>query len=287
MSISRDRVNRVVRRTAITMLITLLLTTVTYLEPINPFTEPNFDLTGVLGVAAYWIAASADAPSRDYPGILLIGLPLIALVVIQSCVAWKRRAAAAVAIAAILAVVQGGGAALNEYIVKPRFAVFRPNILALMTVVPSEVKQPAALSALRMSANGFYQLSASERSAYLQKILTPEIPLHRLVRQHWIDEPGYSFPSGHSFSAMLFATFFLAMGLLYCSGRQVWIFYFLVPWALAVCLSRPILRVHSTTDIFVGGLEGLVTGLLAFLLVTAGVTWFSRRVATREESAIT
>src|SRR6185436_8236458 len=87
------------------------------------------------------------------------------------------------------------------------------------------------------------------------------------VRGHWIAETGYSFPSGHSFSAMLFATYFLALGLTYFSGRRLWVFYLLAVWAVAVCFSRPILRVHSPTDVCVGAIEGVLAGVLAFLLV--------------------
>jgi membrane-associated phospholipid phosphatase len=66
---------------------------------------------------------------------------------------------------------------------------------------------------------------------------------------------------------MMFATFFLAMGLASCSGRRLWVFYLLVPWAVMVCYSRTILRVHSPTDISIGGLEGIIVGILVFLLV--------------------
>jgi membrane-associated phospholipid phosphatase len=66
---------------------------------------------------------------------------------------------------------------------------------------------------------------------------------------------------------MMFATFFLAMGLTYVSGRRLWFFYLLVIWAVAVCYSRPILRVHSPMDVCFGCAEGIVAGVFAFLLV--------------------
>ena len=98
-------------------------------------------------------------------------------------------------------------------------------------------------------------------------------------RHSWIEETGYSFPSGHSFSAMFFATFFLAMGVSHISTKRLRLFYLLLPWALAVCYSRPILRVHTPTDITVGGLEGLVLGFLAFLFVRAGLTAWHERIS--------
>ena len=105
------------------------------------------------------------------------------------------------------------------------------------------------------------------RSEHLRKILTPEVRLHERIRDHWIVETGYSFPSGHSFASMMLATFFMAMGLTYFSGRRLWVFYVLVVWAVAVCISRPLLRVHSPTDVCAGGIESIVAGALAYLFV--------------------
>jgi phosphatidylglycerophosphatase B len=97
----------------------------------------------------------------------------------------------------------------------------------------------------------------------------PAVRLHRLIRAHWIASSGYSFPSGHSISAMFFATFFLAMGLSWLSMPRLLLFYLLLPWAVGVCYSRTILQVHTPMDITVGGLEGLLLGVLAFVLVRA------------------
>ena len=57
------------------------------------------------------------------------------------------------------------------------------------------------------------------------------------LREHWIAETGFSFPSDHSFSAMMFALFFLAMGLSHVSDKRLWVFYLLPVWAVAVCFS--------------------------------------------------
>jgi phosphatidylglycerophosphatase B len=227
-----------------------------FVPPLNPFKLPHIDLTGSLAVAAYWIAESGGTI-----GIPLIGITLTALLVSRAGVPWKHRAAEALAVVLVLAALLGGGAALNEHMVKPFFAVPRPNIIELAELPPNA-------PALKMSVEEFYALpDTASRSEHLKKVLEPEIRLHECVRAHWISETGYSFPSGHSFSSMLFATFFLAMGLTYFSGHRLWVFYLVAPWAVAVCCSRPILRVHSLTDVGVGALEGITAGVLAFLLV--------------------
>lgn len=218
---------------------------------------PPIDLTGPIAQSAYWIAASGGTV-----GIPLIGFTMTALLVSRPGHSGKQRAAEAVAIVLALATFLGVGAYLNEHLVKPIFAVPRPNIIELAETTHA---------ALKMSAEEFYATMSTkaERSAYLTSVLTAEfeLPMDDYVRRHWIHESGYSFPSGHSFSAMLVATGFLALGLSYLSRARLWVFYVLVAWALAVCYSRPILRVHSPTDVCVGGLEGIVFGVLAFLLI--------------------
>ena len=129
-------------------------------------------------------------------------------------------------------------------------------------------------------------LSTRQRVSATRRVLETEPPpveLAPAVRRHWIQETGYSFPSGHSFAAVLFATFFLAMGVSYTRAPRVWLFYLLLPWALAVCYSRLILWVHTPTDVTFGGLGGLVLGFVAFLVVRAGLTASGARGRTDQK----
>jgi phosphatidylglycerophosphatase B len=155
-----------------------------------------------------------------------------------------------------------GGAALNEHVIKPMFEVPRPNIAYL---AGSEGSGP-----LGMPASAFYALEDEDaRRESLRAVLEadpPVIRMHHLIREHWIEETGYSFPSGHSFSAMFIATFFLAMGLTWFSLPRLLPFYLLLPWAVCVSYSRPMLWLHTPADIAAGGLEGLVLGVVAYVL---------------------
>lgn len=215
---------------------------------------PAVDLTGPVALAAYWISESGGTI-----GTPILCLCLALLIVGRDGLTWTQRGGELSVIILAPAVLFGGAAYLNEYVVKPSFAVPRPNIVGL-----------AKTSALGISVDAFYAIPTKQRrSEYLTTVLTPNVdpPMAELIRSHWIHETGYSFPSGHSFSAMLVATVFLGLGLTQFSGKRVWVFYGLVSWAIAVCLSRPILRVHSATDIFVSGLEGIILGVVAFTLV--------------------
>jgi len=247
---SRRRLSRI-------MLPAVALPLLTYVVPgLNPFMVPHIDPTGPLAVAAYWVAESGSPR-----GIPLIGMALTALLVSRPGITLKQRAVEALVIVLSVTILLGGGAYLNEHVIKPAFAIPRPNILEL-------AQTPSESPVLKMSAKEFYALPDKlARSTYLKTVLTPEFPLHERVREHWIAETGFSFPSDHSFSAMMFALFFLAMGLSHVSDKRLWVFYLLPVWAVAVCFSRPILRVHSPTDVCVGGLEGTLAGMLAFLLV--------------------
>ena len=248
----------VLRRLPWVMLPAATLPLLTYVVPgLNPFeVSHHIDLTGPLAVAAYWVAESGSPR-----GIPLIGIALTALLVSRSAITVKERAVETFVIVLSVAILLGGGAYLNEHLIKPAFAVPRPNILEL-------AQTPGETPLLKMSAAAFYALpDKSARSNYLKTILPAEFPMHERVRDHWIAETGFSFPSDHSFAAMMFATFFLAMALSHFSDRRLWLFYLLALWAVAVCLSRPLLRVHSPTDVCIGSLEGTLAGMLAFLLV--------------------
>lgn len=239
------------------MLLAWALLALTYVESgLNPFEPSHIDLKGDLAVTAYWIAQSGG-----WSGVPWIGLVMTGLVISRPGISWRRRRIEASVIGLTLVVLLGGGSYLNEHVIKPKFAVPRPNIVEL-------AKTPTSSPILKMSAAEFYEMpDKASRSDYLKTVLLPDPALDERIRDHWIAETGYSFPSGHSFSAMMVSTFFLAMGLSSFPRRGLWLYYALVLWAVAVCYSRPILRVHSSTDICVGGIQGIVIGVLAFLLV--------------------
>ena len=159
----------------------------------------------------------------------------------------------------IVLICAGGGALINEHVLKVQLKIPRPNIIWL---AGEEGDGP-----LQMRPDEFY---ASGDKTFRSEMLTgvlkqdpPPVELSSLIENHWIEETGYSFPSGHSFSAMFLATFFLLSGVTIITRKSLWIFYALLPWALAVCYSRPILRVHTPMDITIGSLLGMLVGLAA------------------------
>lgn len=224
----------------------------TYLLVLATFLLPPIPLDSWLARASVVVADSGSV--RVLPFVTVAAL---ILVVSRPGVELRRRFVEGLILLLCLLTFLGAMAWANEHAIKPAAAVARPNILAL-----------AEDGTLALEADDFYALGdKQDRRLHLEAHLDAlDEPLAPTVRAHWIEETGYSFPSGHSLAAMTFASFFLAIGLVWMTGwRRALVFCF-PAWALLVIYSRPLLRVHSPLDVSVGALEGLVVGLGAFLL---------------------
>jgi membrane-associated phospholipid phosphatase len=149
----------------------------------------------------------------------------------------------------------GAVAAINEFGIKRVVAVHRPYVKML---------EDKGL----LSADKFYaQPSRAERTAFLVKELgkienNPVVKsVDPNIREHWSVLAGYSFPSGHSVIAFLFAVIlaFVIENLIPKGRRLVWI---PLLWASGVCLSRVAMGAHSALDVTVGALIGGTVGIL-------------------------
>lgn len=190
---------------------------------------------------------------------LVVALAIF-VVVSREGIALRQRFHEAVAMGVVLFVFLGIGAIINEHAVKPLLNSPRPNIAELST-----------RGLLPESPDAFYSLpDKAQRSEKLRRTLAEaesSLPMLPSVREHWINETGFSFPSGHSTAAMLVASFFFCMALAVTRGRRSLLLFALLPWALAVCYARPVLRVHRPIDITVGALQGILLGILSFVCV--------------------
>ncbi len=170
----------------------------------------------------------------------------------------------------LVGVVLAGFARMNEYLIKPVFAVWRPSHQYII----EHTREQAELDSV-------YKLPLSVRQAYFTRLVREDPSQFRemspLILSHWLDEAGYSLPSGHSFNAFLLAGFltFLIVDL---NGqrRSVWS-VLPMSWAVIVGLSRVELGVHTPLDVTVGSGLGLLVsyGLLS-------IPWFNRLVVPRK-----
>lgn len=236
----------------------LLIAISLFLPALDSAKIPSFDLTSAFSGLTYWLTESGGKYGATLVGILMLGL-----LVSREGIARQRRLRESGVILTIVLIFAGGGALFNEHLVKATLQVPRPNIIWL---AGEDGSGPLEMTAEQFYASG----DKPARSAILAKVLRTEpgpIPLSPAIESHWIEETGYSFPSGHAFSAMFFATFFLLIGASCLTGRRIWLFYALLPWALAVGYSRLILTVHTPMDITLGSFEGLALGFFAWVIV--------------------
>ncbi len=249
---------RVYTRLAYIMLPACSALALAFVVPLlNPLKAPRLDLTGWVGGAAYGLAESGSELGAPY-----VALAMIIVVVSRAGLSPGRRCAEAAAMAAILTVLLGGASYLSEHQLKSWLRVPRPNIRELAS-------GEAGDSPLGMTPEEFYALpNKAERSEHLRRLAAAgrldAARLHPWVADHWIEETGHSFPSVHSLAVMTLATFFMAVGLTCLRRWRLAIVALLVPWAVLVCLSRTVLRVHSPTDVCVGAIAGCLLGALAF-----------------------
>lgn len=149
-------------------------------------------------------------------------------------------------------------AALNEKLTKPLLKAERPSHQFMLKAIES---QPII--------DSLYQLTKQERVAWFEA----QVQLHKeklqsidqKVLAHWVEEGGYSFPSGHTFNAFLLAMIF-AFGIAHNNKKPEWRAIFPAPfvWATAVGISRISLGVHTLYDVVAGAFLGIAfgTGLL-------------------------
>ncbi|MBL4844729.1 MAG: phosphatase PAP2 family protein [Planctomycetes bacterium] len=218
------------------------------------FALPPVRGDGWLAEAAYWVSFTGK---EGLAGVAFLGSALVVSGVFQD---WRDRGRWALAGLLTAALVVGGGALFNEYAIKRTLAVPRPF-----------VKRLAKEGVLGMTPEAFYGLGDKEaRREHLRKVLTPEVTpdLSERLRSHWVVETGYSFPSGHSYAAASCAALFVAWGLLAGVGgwRRIALAG-LLPWGVAVCYSRPLLGVHSPTDVSAGCAMGFAFGAGAACLL--------------------
>lgn len=241
------------------LIITYAFLPLTFLVPIVDSTrEPYFDLSSPFAITVYWIAESCSKL-----GAPIVGALMLLLLITREGIPGNRRIKETILVVLAVALFGGGGSYLNENVIKVGFKAPRPNIVFL--------SGPDGTGPLGMSPDQFYETGDKvARQKPLRDVLnadTTPVDLSPSVRAHWINTTGYSFPSGHSTAAMFLATLFLGLGVSYVLPPRRRLFYLMLPWAVAVCYSRPILRVHTPLDITVGGLQGIVVGFVALVVV--------------------
>lgn len=208
----------------------------------------------------------------------MLSVAAVVMLITRGGITPKRRSVDAGVLAVVMLIALVGNSLLNEHIVKPLFAVPRPNIV--------ELTEAGSLGAELPDAESFYATGDKEARRAVLGDLLPAVntpALSSLVRAHWIHETGYSFPSGHTTAAVTLATLLAALGSLWLDGWRLRLTTWIFPiWAVAIAYSRPLLGVHTAADVIAGALAGICWGILAAAVVTKAT---GRLVAKRQPAA--
>lgn len=116
-----------------------------------------------------------------------------------------------------------------------------------------------------LKVDSLYAVDVGERQKLLRKLIE-ERPgnfseIDPKVMDHWIEEAGYSFPSGHSFNAFLMGCI-LAFSF-YNSKREGIRMLYILPllWSVCVAVSRVAIGAHSALDVSFGSALGILVAL--------------------------
>lgn len=116
----------------------------------------------------------------------------------------------------------------------------------------------------------FYALTRGGRAAWLRENLADERRVPPVLLEHWTDETGYSFPSGHTSFVAVWAL--LGAALLWRVGACARIFCgVLMLWALLVQITRLALGMHWPAD--------LAASVAMGWLIVAGGAWLGPKIA--------
>lgn len=180
-----------------------------------------------------------------------------------------RRRRESGAMLGLIAVTLPTTALLNEYVLKRIVAQPRPSHVRL------------AEAGFILNLPAFARLDEDGRRDFLESRVggaalpgaAAALSVHPVVLAHWIDQTGYTFPSGHALNAFMAAVLFLGGTLANPTPRRRGLAAAMLGWAVAVALTRVLLLVHRPLDVTAGALLGAVLG---GLLAIAWWRWTQR-----------
>lgn len=169
-----------------------------------------------------------------------------------------------------LILIFGALAFINERVTKPILKLQRPSHTYMLHQ-----------TGLSTAIDSLYHLDKDARRDFFKSLLKTQ-PLKfkdidSAIQEHWIDESGFSFPSGHTFNAFLFAmilSYAIFHNRSYPRLRNLFILPF--AWALLVAISRVAVGAHSALDVSAGAALGILIGWL-FLDVDKTRHWLTRK----------
>ncbi len=129
-----------------------------------------------------------------------------------------------------------------------------------------------------VNLDSMYELEKEQRQKFLTELINGAPILKENIDQkvldHWVEEAGYSFPSGHSFNAFLLATI-LCFSIYHTRYRKLYFLPFV--WAVFIGVARVAIGAHSALDVSVGAALGMLIAMLFLYFDT------TRKLVTRKK----
>ncbi len=161
-------------------------------------------------------------------------------------------------------------ALINERYTKPILKSQRPSHVYML----SQTNHIEAIDSL-------YSLTKEERKLYFANLIKNNplsfTKIDPEIQQHWIKEAGFSFPSGHTFNAFLFAM--ILSYAIYKNRSKAHLknlFFMPFVWAILVAVSRVSVGAHTALDVSAGAALGIGVGML-FLYIDFSRHWLTRK----------
>ena len=162
----------------------------------------------------------------------------------------------------VLVVLLSSFAYLNEHLIKTSIRASRPS----HTYIVKQTKFNEKLDSI-------YNLAENSRRIFFRRVIAADTlsfgSIDPRILNHWVEETGYSFPSGHSFNAFLLAGIIAFAIYQNTPKRRRWLCVIPLVWASFVALSRVAMGAHTAWDISVGSAMGL---LLSYSLMSLRFT---------------
>lgn len=209
---------------------------------------------------AYWLTQSAG----KY-GTLIIVVVAGSFYTIR-LTTWIEKVRAFFKIVTVLLVILATFAYINEHVTKKILKYPRPSHAYVV-----------AQTGQHVDLDSMYRLEKTQRQEFLRDLIRSSPVLvnsvDRKVLDHWVEEAGYSFPSGHSFNAFLLATI-LSFSIYHTRFKKVFIIPFL--WAVSIGIARVAIGAHSKLDVSIGAALGVLVAMV-FLYFDATRKLFIRK----------
>lgn len=178
----------------------------------------------------------------------------------------------------VLVVMLTAFAYANENLIKDQLRIARPSHTYIITQSKSST-----------SIDSVYSLVIGGRRSLLKNLIDHDTihfkNIDPRILNHWIEEAGYSFPSGHSFNAFLLASI-LSFAIYQYQGRRITA-WSCIPmfWAATVAFSRVAVGAHTALDVSGGAALGLIIShtLLAIPLTRKIILPQTERFVERDD----